>query len=512
MKSQITARKIGLFLVMLVGILFACYAGGFVADENYVPIAAVLGALIFSVVLFSLGGSTYLLIPICWGLGGSIHMLPLPFSVRELAIIVAGVIFLSSLIFKIKQRGKTTFETIDLWLWINLAYLITVFFRNPVGINVLGGDRVGGKPYVDILLGVLAYLMLSRFRISGKFSKKLVYWWIGIGAFSMFAGAIAMFLPGIGTKLSLFYSEFGGGSEDEVIDSTSRLEFLSNFGVSLSLYAVCMVNPMELISPARLKIALLYLTGVICILFSGFRNAIGSLFLITAMASFLRERFEGVIKIVSAVFFLGLFGVLMSFSSIELPWTFQRSLSFLPGNWDKTAKDAAESSTEWRHEMWRIALTSDRYIRNKILGDGFGFLRSDYEIMIAKNAGVGGGFEGESATQEAFMIAGEFHSGPVSSIRFVGAVGLCLFLPLLIVIAAYAYKLIRLTQGTPFQLCSLYFGIPVIVYPLFFLFIFGDFPYDFFSVLYEIGILKMLRGSLIDYQRTHKALRGVQES
>ena len=59
-----------------------------------------------------------------------------------------------------------------------------------------------------------------------------------------------------------------------------------------------------------------------------------------------------------------------------LPPNIQRSLSFLPGTWDQRIRDDANESTDWRVEMWIEVLSSDRYIHDKILGDGLGFSAS----------------------------------------------------------------------------------------------------------------------------------------
>ena len=55
--------------------------------------------------------------------------------------------------------------------------------------------------------------------------------------------------------------------------------------------------------------------------------------------------------------------------------------------------------------MWRITISSEKHIDDKLLGDGFGVSRPDYERLI--DAMIGGvGFIGESVTQERFIISG----------------------------------------------------------------------------------------------------------
>ena len=501
--SNINTQKLGLFLVMGLGIIFALFAGNYVAEEDYTPIAIVLGGLVGITLVFSVGTNAYVLIPMCWPLVGSIHLLPLPFNVRQLAMIFASGIFISGVIFKRGGGKKVPFDALDLWVWINVGYLVTVFFRNPVGINVLGGDRVGGRPYVDVALGVFAYLILRRETISPKMARLIPVVWLGGEAVNALGGLVGLYLPTLGSKIGMLYSGFLPSFGREQMDVTvgeDRLVSLQGAGATLALYIICSVNPLLLIRPQNFVKLFGYLLGLLLVMLSGFRNAIAYVFLITGLSVILRDRFLGIIKFILVILLGVLATVLLSFSSINLPWTFQRTLSFLPGNWDPTAVEAAKSSSEWRYEMWRLALSTDRYIHNKLLGDGFGMSRKDYERIMDANLG-GVGFIGESATQEQFMVSGQFHSGPVSSIRFVGCVGLVLFLILVCFISKTAYQLIIIARGSPYSFLALMMGIPLLIFPIFFLFVFGAYENDIIGNLYAAGMLKMVNSSVIRWKK-----------
>ncbi len=505
MSATFNASKLGLFIVMGLGILFAWMAGNYVVEEDYTPIAAVLGFLVVVTMIFGVGQSIYALIPICWGLTGKISVLPLPFDVRQLVIMLACGLFIPAIIFKSKMR-KPPFESIDLWIWINLLYIAITFIRNPVGVAAIGGSaRVGGKPYVDVILGLMAYLMLSRFRISTKFASALPLYIVLVSAFTAFAGGVAMLVPSVGSVLGKFYSAFldtsyyAGGDALQAVVGETRLGFLTGLGSSLILFCISSVNPIQMIRIQNLKLLFFYCSGYIMILLGGFRNGIIAAFLQTAVAIFIRDRFVGVVKFLFLIFIIAVGGILLSYSSVNLPYTFQRALCFLPGNWDETAKSDAQGSSEWRFEMWKMALTSDKYIKSKFLGDGFGFLREDFERGVDMMYGRTS-LAANEVEQEQFMLGGDFHSGPVSSIRFVGYVGLVLFLILLVKCVYYATSVIRKATGTPFQKISLFIGIPIIIYPIFFVFVFGDYRTGIVDLLYSVGMIKLLTFSLQDYQ------------
>jgi hypothetical protein len=505
MSATFNVSKIGIFIVIGAGLLIALFAGNYVAEEDYTPIAAVIGVLVLILIVFGLGKSIYILIPICWGLTGKINVLPLPFNAFQLIAIIASGLLITDLIFK-RSLKKTPFETVDLWIAINLLYILIGFFRNPVGVAAIGGSvRVGGKPYIDLILGCMIYLMLSRFRITPGISAKIPKWVLGVAAFTMVAGAIGLYLPSVGVKLARFYSAFSPGnvgdseSQDAITVGTTRLGFLQDIGGQLIRYVVSKINPTHLFAPQYFNELLAYVAGIIMIMMSGFRSAITNSFLLTLVSAILRDRIVGVAKILFGLCLIATLLVSLSYTPIKLPYTFQRTLSFLPGNWDQDAVSDAEGSSEWRFEMWRLALTTDKYIHNKIFGDGFGFLRQDYERGLAIMYGQEK-LNASDAKQEMFLLNGDYHSGPVGAIRFVGALGLALMLPLLYLSFTYALRLIRRAVGSPYQFCVLFFALPVILFPFFFLFVFGDYRKGIVELLFSIGVMKMLNFSLRDYQ------------
>ena len=467
-----------------------------------------------------MGNRIYILIPICWGLIGDITALPLPFTVRQLVIIQASALFIFSYIFK-TNRSKSTFETIDFWIWTNLAWLFFTFIRHPAGVAAIAGsDMVGGKRYVEVFLGLMAYLMLSRLKISPGFARQLPYWMFGAVFFDSFANACAMLFPGVSMHLAPLYNSFNSILNDQegaaAIDvGETRLGFLQTLGDSLILLLVSKTDPTDLLSPAKLGQLFLYLSGLVMILLSGFRTAIILAFINTGIAAFVRERLDTVLKIVVLGITLVAAIVGLSYTDFQIPPTFQRALSFLPGRWDEDVVADAKGSSDWRFEMWQIVLTSDKYIHNKWLGDGFGYSRIEFEAGVNFMLTGQGAYSGSNGGQEAFMIDGDLHSGPVGSIRFVGYVGLVFILVLLCVLAAKGFRVIKETRGTPFQFCAMYIGIPAIVFPVYFVFFFGDYRSDFVTILFDAGMFKMIEASLRQYQEekglSKKAKRPVKK-
>ena len=512
MATNINAKSLGLFIVITLGLIFAVYTGNSVSDGQTTGAFIVIALLLFLVAIAGLGQRLYLLMLICIGLNGTVAVIPIPLTVRQIVEATASFFFISELILSRNKLGNKNSNRVDFWIWLNFGYLVTVFARNPVGFNFFGaGARVGGKPYVDIILAMMAFLILRRYKISATVASKLPLWLVSVAAFTTLAGLIGLISPNLGNVLGPYYSAFytnGNGmevSESAIYEMNNfgadRLTCLAPLGIALVIYIVSAVNPIELFAARNLRKLGLYALGIILILLSGFRSNIGQTLLQTFVAAAIREKFVGVVKIAFVAISIIIFGVLLSYTPLHMPFAVQRALSFLPGNWDQDAVTDARGSSDWRIEMWKTVLSSDKYIHNKSLGDGFGYLRVDYERSI--DLMLGNTRLGETdMQQEMFMINGDVHSGPVSTIRCVGYLGLALFFHSLIFLARYVYKVIRECSSTPFQHFALYIGIPLLLFPFTFIFIFGDFKSDLALMIFSVGVFHMISNSVKAYKIT----------
>ena len=228
------------------------------------------------------------------------------------------------------------------------------------------------------------------------------------------------------------------------------------------------------------------------IFLSGFRSL-----LLFALASFvisaiLRRQLQDLWSAMAAASLTLLLVIVLQGNVLQLPLTMQRALSWLPGDWDMRAREDAEYSTLWRVEMWGWAWNDDRIIRNKVWGQGFGLNLEDMKLitnsLMAQQGGSGilGGSD-----REATMLTGSFHSGPLSSIRFIGIVGLSLYFPLMCYMAVLAWRLCNSARGSKAFTLALFVGIPIICEPFTFVFIFGALDSNYPQLLFWAGLLNM---------------------
>lgn len=484
------------------GMLLAIYLARSAGNGQTGFVAGVLAIIVGIGLVLAVREKIWVLVPIAWGLTGQIPSLALPFSVRDLIVLFVFVAFLPLKAFKILRR-KPTFEHNDILIVVMATYLLISYMRNPVGVDALDSDRVGGRPYFNCLIGCLAYWILSQVAVSAKKANTLA---LAVVSGRVVEGVLAQFLAWFPSLFFFFASYYTCGYFVGVVEdvgfiapgaeSTGRLAYLSVIGLPLLTYLFALKPIGKLINPFHFWWPLLLGLGFVCVLLSGFRSILFACMAALAIATYIRNGWHSIGRLGLLVCLTLLIVILGNGRAFDLPRSTQRALSWLPGKWDEFATLEAKDSTKWRTYMWGQMLLTDRYIQNKVLGDGFGFSKRDYTKMqyFAK---YGSGADG----QENFMISGGVHSGPVSAIRHGGGVGLCLLLIILVMQARESWRIIRIAFPTPFRTLTLFVCVPIVFEPFFFTVIFGAYENASPDCFYTLGMLRMLGNSL----QIHKA-------
>lgn len=488
-----------LILVTLGGLLGAVFMGNMVAKNDFFKIGLFASAAVAMFVVLGLGKKIWLLIPLGWLLGGKISLLPIPLSVRDFCIFGAFLSFVAFVIFKkLPKIGKLSY--CDYILGINIIYLATVYVRNPVGVRAFGSDMVGGAPYFTVFTSLLAYWVLQHVVISVK-DAKILPWLLASGATVVAGlGVLTQRIPSLVPFVAPFYSGINVSTyladlRGMEVDTTRSGDLLSFNKISAVLTSK--FPPIQLLLFLRPFWSVLFYASIAAIFLSGFRSGIMGFVVITILCGYFHSGLKDVVRIFAVVLFGITTLVVLQASGVPVHPSAQRALSFIPAPWDPGIVQGAEASSEWRFEMWKIALESDKYIKNKLFGDGFGF--SAYELNIQLQAAYGfGGYlnVGQTETQ---LVTGAFHSGPISAIRFVGAFGLLIFIVFLIACARFAWSVIIKSKGTPFFPLALFIGTAMIYKPFAYVFIFGGFDGDFPESIMYLALLNLTSRGLTDY-------------
>jgi hypothetical protein len=499
-------------IIALVGLVAAIFIGSMIGIDRVLPVAAFFGFGAILTLVLVLKDKTWVLIPTFWFLTDSLGFLPSRLSLRESAVLLSFTVFLVFAALR-AVRTESRFSFLEVCVLLNLGYVATEYLRNPVGVAAFGSTVVGGRPYFEIVIAVLAYIVLTRVPLGPGLARTLPCLIAGPQIAVSILSALAQSVPRLGPILHRIYSgvTVSRASSIDPRDQGGEIEGSRFFDIiygnrAASLALLSYFPPLSLLNPTRLLRFVMF--ALVCVGFglAGFRSEITAFAFCFVLAGYFRHGLANALRTIGclAIVAAGLVGV--QSAGVHLPETAQRALSFLPGNWDSAAKSTAEASSEWRYYMWQIALGSNEYIRNKVLGDGFGFSAYEWQIMQQSSDPNGGGPFIGGGQQESFMIIGDFHSGPISAIRYVGWVGLALYLILLLAAAFYAWRLIKAAGSTPFFPLTLFIGLPIIYEPIKYLFVFGEYDKGFPETIFFCAMLQLASAGLARWREAESDL------
>lgn len=396
---------------------------------------------------------------------------------------MSGAIFM---VRKIKLHWS--FTEMDFWRFMLAACIIQVYLRNPVGLNMFGASAVGARPYFNVVIALVAGFILSKYFVHPK-EIRLAMWASIVG--SIITLPLNTLRYGFGRGPAIESVEVTAGYEAE---GATRIGKYNTWAQALSVIISSRISPLRAcFHPGW---ALLILVAFALAALSGYRNTVAYVGLIFLLGIAYRGGFLAVVASATTGA-IALAGLALINLSYPLPLNAQRALSFLPGTWDAELKQSGERSTEWRVEMWEAALFTDYYIKNKILGDGLGLTREEMEriqdLQEKQNQRTSSGL---TIQQESMMITGGYHSGPVQTIRAIGYVGLLIMWLAMIRMMVHMHRIIQQSRGTEWFIPVLFFGLPIMAWPIFWTFIFGEFRTGAFHVFLWSGMIDLLRKNL----------------
>ena len=488
------SSKLKIIIIAVLGMFLALWLGQSIATNQLETILQIIAAAVLIGCLF-LHRRIWLLVPFMAALNIGLRLPGNPTSLLLGQALVLG--FCTLLFLMRKLPFQLAWTELEFWALVLTLFIAQVYLRNPVGVNIFGGDTVGGKGYALYAIALASALLFCGLRVPPGELKWVLPLSILGGLISTAVSIVGSLVPVIGyyTGTSNYMESSDAGFDDRVIDekAATRIGFLSGFSNNLSLWISSYISP--LMACLRPLWAILILVTVLAAALSGFRNGIISVGLTLLLGVAYRSGFGGVA--ISAFGGIGGLALLAVVNTMHpLPPNVQRSLTFLPGTWEERYKIDAEGSSEWRFEVWREVLLTDRWIHNKWLGDGLGFSAAELAGQMNSRKGARAGISGFDAHRETILCNGDYHSGPVSTVRVIGYIGLIFFLLAQIRLAVHAHRQILRCRGTEWLPLALFTGIPLVFAPLFFVFIFGDFKGNAAAFLLALSMIRLLENNL----------------
>jgi hypothetical protein len=455
------SSKIKTILVAVLAALAALYLGITAATAQFETLAWLIGSITL-ISCFALGRRIWLLIPFMAAVDIGLRIPGQPNTLLLAHLLVLGF---STLLFLTRRLPfQVRFSELEILMLLLIAMVAQVYLRNPVGISIFGTDSVGGKNYFLFAITCASAFLLCFLRVPSS-DLALVFRVSVVGGIVNFLiNVLGQLVPIIGFYTGATYAipTNGAGGGQSTIDSgaASRIGFLGTIARNLALWISSVISPVAgLIRPLWL---LLILGALVAAAFSGFRSSLIAAVTIFVLGTLYRG---GRGQIVLGLFCVFAAIVVLAFTNAihPLPPNIQRALTFLPGTWGERYELDAAHSTEWRKDIWKEVLFTERWISNKVLGDGLGFSAVELKAQLNALDGQLSGISGFDAQRESILASGDYHSTAVSAVRTCGYVGLVVFLVVMFRLVVHAHRLIRRCRGTSWHPLTIFLGIPPMV-------------------------------------------------
>lgn len=367
-------------------------------------------------------------------------------------------------------------------LTLTIVVVITAMLTGGIGLRILGSSAIGGRGYFYILAAVAGFFALSSRAIPPNRAMLYValFFLPGLTALvGQFAGLLG---PGAGFLHLIFPPNYR--TDDFVVDPTAGMDLgeirvggamvasLAVFCWLLARYGIA--GAFDFSRPWRLVLLIVAVVGG---MFGGFRTVLVLMGAIFGILFFIEKLWRTRLALVLLAMTVLVGAGLVGFAE-RLPLTVQRTLSILPIRIDPLTKEFANSSTEWRIEMWKAVLPEvPKYL---LLGKGYTLSSGDL-FMTQVQAGRTGGVSFEQAA-----FAGDYHNGPLSVVMPFGLAGVLAFAWLVAAGARFLYTMYR--EGAPeLRRINAFLLALFLARVLLFTFVFGSFYLDLFHFVGVLG-------------------------
>jgi len=348
-----------------------------------------------------------------------------------------------------------------------VVVVITAKLTGGIGLKAFGSDVYGGKKYVFLGMAIVGYFALVARPIPPEKARRYVTLFFLVGAIS-FIGDFYSILPGFFHPLFWLIppSVFTASGTFEV--GTTRLVNTGWAAVAVTSALIAAYGLRGIFLSGKLWRPAVFFICIVLVGFGGFRSAL----VLVGSTVILQFFLEGLHRTrLALVFIIGSLACAAALVPLapKLPYTFQRTLAFLPRSLvhlSPAARMEAESSLQWRIDMWDALLP--QIPRHLLLGKGYAISMEDAQLM-----GNDTTFQSIDASQQSLALSGDYHNGPLSVILPFGLWGVIAFGWFLIASNWVMYRNFR--YGDPsLQTLNTFLFTTYIIATMDFLFLFGS--------------------------------------
>jgi hypothetical protein len=433
-RAIINALIIGASFILAPFLIFSAFT------FDYAP-ALFFGGFVAVVVAFFVLKERLCIWPLIGsGMAGGLNFLPLPLKATHIFCILLILYYISGYVLISQKRiksGKGWF------LWpILIITLIVLYHNHTLNVRALGGNTEGAKPAILIYLVVFAYFCgINVSAPSVNFLSKVPLYFVILTILSNIPNLLTTYDPHLAPYLIYITSDVNvdaylkaGTFTGESNEAIGRFGFLGAVGASLQLYLLCHYPIGTWLHPSRWWVAGLSLICGILVLASGYRNILVGFATITLVGAWCYYSwraliFPTIVLLVGFILIIGSMSNVIHLPLNKLPMIAQRTMSFLPGDWDEEAIESAKSSNDFRKGIQDVYI--QEYLdKSPWIGNGFDINTKEFNNLNNLLDNGDPGLDHEYLQSKAFIEGKLFHTGWISVYDIVGIIGSVAFIVL----------------------------------------------------------------------------------
>lgn len=412
--------KMKAFFILAIAIVVAIYLGVIIGEADYQPLLFGVAAIIVCYLWFFTGRYFWLLAIASNFFGGVFPILRGQFTPFHILMAMGLAKFLVEDVILRRTRLKMP-GRFDLFMIVGFMSIILFHgVRDRFGMRFLGSTIWGGRHYVSVFVGLLAFFVIQSIPMKRGLWGKFPYLVLAIAGFDLLIGVITSIAPGTIYVIYPFYSAVSMTGLQEIIggpsDVTGRIGSFGNFGLMLMTFVFATASVQQFLHPSNFFRWIQFAFASLCVLISGYRSFVINAIITVALAGIrdLKIAALAVLPILAA----GLFALsIVNSEIVTLPKQVQRGLSFLPGQWSYEQAQDAKASNDFRRTVWTL-WWRHYFPDHPMIGRGFGFKSEWTKKSI---------WYGNATDYQQMVETGNIHMGFFATLDCVGIIGTIFF-------------------------------------------------------------------------------------
>ena len=304
-------------------------------------------------------------------------------------------------------------------LFTGAMVYLTAELTGGIGLAALGGEVSGGKKYIAIFIGIATFYALVSRPIPKEHRNFYIALFFLPGAVQFFSDLFPV-LPSPLNYINLLIPPSDGNAEG----MSARLSGISSSASVLANFMLVKYGLRGIFRGDRPLRFLLFFALLSLTLIGGFRSVLLS-YIETLTVLFFMEGLHRTRILPVALLGMVLGAALLIPFAHTLPYSFQRSLSFLPLKLDPLAVLDADGSKQWREAIWQD--TWPKVPDYLLLGKGYALSKEDFQMM-GDGTFANGAQMAMDKSMTALAISSDYHNGPLSTLMPFGVWGAISFL------------------------------------------------------------------------------------